>query len=129
LGNFKTQIDKIFLDINNWFKTNQLALNLSKTRYLQFRTKSSKDYDLKLNYQGNYVKNSTNTKFLGLIVDDSLSWKDHIDQMTSKLNTACFVIRTLQSILSQETLRMVNFVYVHSIMSYGIIFWGNLPYS
>jgi hypothetical protein len=34
LGNFKTQIDKIFLDINNWFKTNQLVLNLSKTRYL-----------------------------------------------------------------------------------------------
>jgi hypothetical protein len=91
--------------------------------------KSSKDYDLKINYQGNYVKNSTNTKFLGLIIDDSLSWKDHIDQMTSKLNTACFVIRTLQSILSQETLRMVYFAYVHSTMSYGIIFWGNLPYS
>jgi hypothetical protein len=88
LGNFKTQIDKIFLDINNWFKINQLVLNLSKTHYLQFRAKSRKDYDLKLNYQGNYVKNSTNTKFLGLIIYDSMSWKDHIDQMTSKLNTA-----------------------------------------
>jgi hypothetical protein len=43
-------------DINNWFKTNQLVLNLSKTRYLQFRMNSSKDYDLKLSYQGNYVK-------------------------------------------------------------------------
>jgi hypothetical protein len=129
LGNFKTQIDKIFFDINNWFKTNQLVLIFSKTRYLQFRTKSSTDYDLKLNYQGNYVKNSTNTKFLGFIIDDSLSWKDHIYQMTSRLNTACFVIRTLQSILSQETLRMVYFAYVHSIMSYGIIFGGNLPYS
>jgi hypothetical protein len=84
---------------------------------------------LKLNYQGNYVKNSTNTKFLGLNIDDSLSWKDHIHQMPSKLNTACFVIRTLQYILSQETLRMVYFAYVHSIMSYGIIFCGNLPYS
>jgi hypothetical protein len=31
--------------------------------------------------------------------------------------------------MSQETLRMVYFVYIQSIMSYGIIFWGNLPYS
>ena len=31
--------------------------------------------------------------------------------------------------MSQETLRMVYFAYIYSIMSYGIIFWGNQPYS
>ena len=31
--------------------------------------------------------------------------------------------------MSPETLRMVYFAYVHSIMSYGITFWGNQPYS
>jgi len=103
LGNFETQIDKIFGDINNWFKINQLLLNCNKTHYLQFNMKNSKDYDLKLNYQSNYIKSSTNTKFLGLIIDDSLSWKAHIDQMMSKLNTACFVIRTVQVMMSQET--------------------------
>jgi len=77
---------------------------------------------LKLNYQDNYIKSSSNTKFLGLIIDDSLSWKAHIDQMMSKLNTECFVIQTIQAIMSPETLRMVYFAYIHSIMSYGIIF-------
>ena len=75
LENFETQIDKLFGDINNWFKINQLVLNYNKTYYLQFNTKNSKDYDLKLNYRGNYIKSSANTKFLGLIIDDSLSWK------------------------------------------------------
>jgi len=42
--------------------------------------KNSRDYDLKLNYQGNYVKGSSNTKFLDLIIDDSLLWKAHIDK-------------------------------------------------
>ena len=100
-------------------------LNYNKTHYLQFNMKNSWDYDLKLNYQGNYVKSSPNTKFLGLIIDDSLSWKAHIDQMMSKLSTARFVIRTIQSIMSPETSRMVYFAYIHSIMSYGIIFWGH----
>jgi hypothetical protein len=39
-----------------------------------------------------YVKSSPHTKFLGLIIDDSLSWKAHIDQMMSKLSTVCFLI-------------------------------------
>jgi len=129
LENFETKIDKIFGDINNWFKVNQLILNYNKTHYLQFNTKNSWDYDLKLNYQGNYIKRSTNTKFLGLIIDDSLSWKAHIDQMMSKSNAACFVIQMLQAIMSPETLRMVCIAYIHSITSYGIILGGNQPYS
>ena len=93
-----------------------------------WNTKNSRDYDLELNYQGNYIKSSTNTKFLGLIIDNSLSWKAHIDQMMSKLNTACFVIRKIQAMMSQETLRMVYFTHVHSIMSYAIILGGNQPH-
>jgi len=35
----------------------------------------------------------------------------------------------IQTIMSRETSRVVYFAYIHSIMSYGIIFWGNQPYS
>ena len=68
-------------------------------------------------------------KFLGLIIDDSLSWMAHINQMMSKLNTACFVIGMAQAIMSPETLRMVYFAYIQLVMSYGIIKGGNQPYS
>ena len=92
LEKFETEIDEIFGDVNNWLKVNKLILNYNKTHYLQFNTKNIWDYDLKLNYQGNYVKSSSNTKLLGFIIDDSLSWKADVDQMMSKLNTVCFVI-------------------------------------
>ena len=91
LENFETKIDKIFKDINNWFKVNQLILNYNKTHYLQFNKKNNRHYDLKLNYQGNYVKSSSNTNFLSLLTDDSLAWKAHIDQIKSRLNTASYV--------------------------------------
>jgi hypothetical protein len=74
LENLETQIDQIFWEINDWFKVNHLILNYNKTHYLQFNMKNSRDYDLELNYQHNYVKSSSNTKFLRLIIDDSLSW-------------------------------------------------------
>jgi len=92
LENYEKQINKIFRDINYWFKLNQLLLNYNKTHYLQFNMKNSREYVLKLNCQGNYVKSSPRTKFLGLIIDDSLLWKAHMDQMMPKLNTVCFVV-------------------------------------
>jgi hypothetical protein len=92
LENYKKQINKIFRVINYWFKLNKLVFNYNKTHYLQFNMKNSREYVLKLNYRGNYVKSAAHTKFLGLIIDESLSWKAHIDQIMSKLNTACFVI-------------------------------------
>jgi hypothetical protein len=88
------------------------VLNYNKTHYLQFNMKNSREYVLKLNCQGNCVKSSPRTKFLGLIIDDSLSWKANIDRMMSKLNTAYFVIQTLHAILSTETLRVVYFAYI-----------------
>jgi len=66
LENFETKIDNIFGDINNWLKVNQLTLNYNITNYLQFNTKNSWDCELKPIYQGNCIKSSSNTKFLGL---------------------------------------------------------------
>jgi hypothetical protein len=126
---FQEQSNKIFQDVNNWFKINQLALNYNKTQYLHFNSKNITDCSLKLNFKGNYIKKSSQTKFLGLIIDDTISWKTHIDTTMSKLNTACFAIRMIQPLMSTETLRMAYFAYVHSILSFGIIFWGNQPHS
>jgi hypothetical protein len=63
--------------------------------------------------------------FLGLIIDNTLSWKSHIDWLMSKLSSACYVIRAVKPYVTQETLRMIYFSYVHSVMTDGIIFWGN----
>jgi hypothetical protein len=69
--------------------------------------------------------NINSTKFLGMAIDDSLSWKDRIAAITSKIHKACYSIRTVKTFLSKEILRMVYFSFVHSVLSYGIIFWGN----
>ena len=121
-------MSKIFEDVNNWFKINQPVLNL-KTHYLQFNTKNNRDCDLKLNHQGTNIASSSTTKFLGLTIDDTLLWKAHIDQVMPKLNIACFILRTVHGVMSLEALRVVYFACLRSIMSCGIIFWGNQPYS
>ena len=42
------------------------------------------------------------TKFLGLVFDDTLPWDNHIDQLISRLNTACYAIRAIKAMLSRK---------------------------
>jgi hypothetical protein len=46
-------------------------------------------------------------KFLGITVDNTLSWKQHIDTITPKLNKACYIIRRSKLYLSHVALKMV----------------------
>jgi len=65
------------------------------------------------------------TKFLRITIDHSISWKEQISELTSKLNKACYAIRAIKPLLSLHVLQKIYFAYFHSVMTYGIIFWGN----
>ena len=106
-----------------------LTLSYDKTHFLQFLTKNKTKCKKKLITSNSVIANINCTKFLGLIIDSTLSWKDHITEIIPKLNKACYVIRTLTFLRSPEILRMIYFSHFHSIMSYGIIFWCNFHYS
>ena len=58
--------------------------------------------------------NSTNLKFLGLLIDNKVSWKSHIQMITSKQNQACCMIRITRSILSLESLEMIYKGWIQS---------------
>jgi hypothetical protein len=126
---YKNNIIKIFKNVNDWFKANLLTLNFDKTYYVQFLTKNSSAMNIHIAYGNNHIAKSTNTKFLGLIIDNMLSWKSHVDWLISKLGSAYYAIRSVKPYMLQETLRMIYFSYVHSVMTYGIIFWGNSAHN
>jgi len=46
-----------------------------------------------------------------------------------KLSIACYAIRYIKHFMSRDTQRTIYFSYFHSILSNGIIFWGNSEYS
>jgi len=71
------------------------------------------------------ITNINSTKFLGLIIDSTLSWREHIFHLTPKLNKACHAIRTIKCCMFPNVLRTVYFSYFHSVMSYRVIFCGN----
>jgi hypothetical protein len=75
---YKNNIINIFENIKYWFKANLLTLNFNETYYIQFMTKNSSAININIGYDNKKIANSTSTKFLGLIIDNMLSWKSHI---------------------------------------------------
>jgi hypothetical protein len=125
LTDFRKEINIVVEKISNWFQYNLLVLQFNKTYYMHFTTKSKLAVHIHISHKISPIINTFSTNFLGLTLDNTLSWKTHIEQLSSKLNSACYVIRSLKSVISTMNLRTIYFSYVHSIMTYGIIFWGN----
>jgi hypothetical protein len=85
---FKNNINSVMTEIINWFKSNLLTLNCNKTHFLQFLTKKHNEIKMQISASNTIITNIKSTRFLGLIINSILSWKDHIVELTSKLNKA-----------------------------------------
>jgi hypothetical protein len=105
------------------------SLNFDKTHYIKLTIKNSHQFDLVISYVNKLISKELYIKFLGIYLDSTLSWKIHIEQIIPKLSAACYAVRSIQRLMSQETLMMVYYACVHSVMSYGLIFWGNSTHS
>ena len=70
---------------------------MDKTHLLQFNTKPSKPMDLEVFYEHKRITAVNSIKFLGLEIDSTLSWKQHIDSIIPRLNKACFAVRQVKS--------------------------------
>jgi hypothetical protein len=98
---YGNNIIQILKNINDWFKANLLTLNFDKTHFIQCLTKNSDAMGMHADYGNNQIPESTNTKFLGLIMDNLLSWK-HVNWLMSK--SAYYAIRDVKHYMLQETI-------------------------
>lgn len=117
--------------LENWFRINQMVLNVEKTKYLHFQKQHTGNDCNKIlcNYNNSIIEEAKIIKFLGLNIDERLSWSEHIKILEKKLSSVCYMLRALKLVLDIETLRMVYFAFFHSVMKYGLEFWGNASRS
>jgi hypothetical protein len=93
-------------------KVNLLSINGDKTHYIQFKTKN---------------KPTPKIKFLGIYIHDTINWSCHIEYIIPKLSSACYMMRSIKSFMSLNTLKTVYCSYFNVIISYGLPFWGISP--
>ena len=113
--------------LNDWFKTNKLSLNVSKTQYMIFNKKKKHAQDAEWNIiigQEN-VNQVKYTKFLGIYIDENLDWSKHIQQCKCKIASGNYAINVTKNVLSPAHSKTLYYSLVYPYLNYGILLWGN----
>jgi Reverse transcriptase (RNA-dependent DNA polymerase) len=118
---------KFVAEINAWFKQKKLKLNASKSVIIYFQLSSWRDMELNemITCEGKEIEIANSAKLLGIIVDQNISWNEHINKLCKKLGRSVYALRILKNIVSKNVIIQIYYAYFHSILSYGIELWGN----
>ena len=109
--------------IATWMEANKLILNVEKTNFMIFGTRRYNKKDLHLNYKDKAINHVPSTKFLGVTLDDKLSWKNHVNQLCNTISRNIGILRKL-NFLPLKTLKMLYHSLISSHLNYCSMIWG-----
>ena len=113
--------------MQDWLLANKLSVHYKdKTKYmiiLPRRTKLDLG-DFKLTMGEHTIDRTTTFKYLGVIMDDKLSWQPQIERICKKLSKVCGVISKVRYFLNRESLMLIYHSLVLSTIQYGALCWS-----
>ena len=120
-----SELGKVF----QWFNANKLSLNKDKTKYTFFH-KAREKYNIPLKLPALFINDKeiervTSIKFLGVLFDEHLSWKDHITAIENKISKNLGLLYRAKRVLDSDALKKLYFSFFHSYLNYGNIAWAS----
>lgn len=128
--------EKALCRIKSWLDTNLLSLNIDKTNFICFSlTKASAPVENTITIHKNNcnnqtcncelnIKSVTNTKYLGVYIDQHLKWDFHVEYVTKKIRKLFYKFYILRQYLPRSTLLNIYKALAESVLNYGICVWG-----
>lgn len=117
------EVHREFVKVDNWLVINKLSLNLLKTTFMIF-SHSHLPSNLSISVRGHQLGRVHVVKFLGVLIDDKLTFKFHIDSIASRLSKCIGVLYRLSRYVPPSSLVLLYFSLFHSNLTYGVTSWG-----
>ena len=109
-----------------WMNSNKLSVNVNKTNYMIFKRKRQKIQENlhKVYMNGIEITKVSSVKFLGVILDDTMSWIPHINHTKNKVAKGLGIIAKAKRHLNYNTLKSLYYSFVYPHLIYCIEVWG-----
>ena len=130
LKSLETLINSELEEVKEWCDANKLSINFSKTNYMIIKSsrKTSENIEIKLqNMDGSchLLRKKDHIKYLGVMIDESLSWKYHISYICSRVSRNIGIISKLRHYLPIHQLKQIYYNLIYPYLSYAVIAWGS----
>ena len=100
----------ILNNLINWFKDNQLTLNVEKTCYSVFTNKVVPHMTLSINNK--VLKREKSVKYLGMFLDEKLNWNSHIDYICTKLIQLAGASSYISQFIHKNNVLQIYYAYI-----------------
>ena len=114
-------LNKELNKVKSWLDCNKLSLNVDKSCYLKFSLLPEKGVSPKI--QNIPLSKKNVTKYLGVLTDDKLSWKDHILNVNMKLRRGIGILSKIKDLVTNSTLKTLYYSFIHPYLEYNLINW------
>ena len=104
---------------DHWLRANELSLNYNKTNFNLLTSRKHKVIIKKHN-----ISPEDNLKYLGVLLDNKLSWKPHVQKVKTQLSRACGILSKLKHCTTPPVLKVVYDSLIHQSLNYSILIWG-----
>lgn len=111
--------------ISNWLLANKLSLNIIKTKFMIFH-KGNKSLPNTENFKinGKAIERVKSFIFLGLTIDDKLTWKNHINKVCNKISKVNGILNKFKNFLPKDILLSIYNSLILPHLNYCLLTWG-----
>ena len=115
----ETTLNKLF----QWFTDNKLTLNVDKTCFSIFSTKTFHNNVLQLGDK--QIIRVKSVKYIGLYLDEKLNWHDHVNYINQKLVRLNGAFSYISQFIHRNQIMQLYYAYVFPYIKYGIEIYGS----
>ena len=128
LDTLMTEVNTELNKVVDWFDANELIINYEKTSVIYFHTKNNpfNINDIKIAMNGVNLAVCSSVKFLGVILDDTISFQEHRLYIANKISKNIGILSKLRRILPEKELFMLYNSLILPYIQYCITSWASV---
>ena len=116
-------------NLHIWCKCNGMLLNSAKTKVMLITTNQKRHRlnsdNLDLTFNNDSISMTTSDKILGVFVDNSLTWTEHVKYLRRKIASNIWLLSKIKHFLSQAHRVQFYKSYIQPHIDFCNIVWGN----
>ena len=115
------------LKLQEWFTLNRLDLSIEKSNFMLFHNRNKKGHEniQKLKIGTKFITRTKFIKYIGLTIDENLTWENHINDICCSLTKFFSIFYNIRHIINPHIARCIYYACIYSKIKYGIEIYGS----
>jgi hypothetical protein len=125
-SNLLTTINEQLKNVSDWLNANKLSLNITKSNFVMFHPPQKRLlFSLNIYIKDKILKERDCIKYLGVMIDTNLRWKEHVNYLNKKIKRSIGLLSKIRYYVDLSCLTKLYRTLIYPFLIYGVVAWGN----